>query len=108
MALANLHPPLSTALAADGAAATAELPPEEDEMDSYMYQSVGHNVVAAYAQCMGADASSVSMFRQPITGGSVQQSMARLPRQCDLAHARAGKGGCCIPAPVPRAPSKLP
>eukprot|EP00240_Pyramimonas_obovata_P017998 CAMPEP_0118942704 /NCGR_PEP_ID=MMETSP1169-20130426/36690_1 /TAXON_ID=36882 /ORGANISM="Pyramimonas obovata, Strain CCMP722" /LENGTH=64 /DNA_ID=CAMNT_0006887767 /DNA_START=137 /DNA_END=328 /DNA_ORIENTATION=+ len=34
----------------------ANLLPAEDsteELDSYMYQTVGHNVITAFAECMG-------------------------------------------------------
>ena len=44
--------------------ALANLYPEEtDELDSYMYQSVGHDLIEAYAQCLG-----LPLFRRPIKG----------------------------------------
>lgn len=47
VALANLHPP------ADG----------DDELDSYMYQSVGQDAIEAYAKCM-----DLPLYRAPIKG----------------------------------------
>ena|ERR1700733_5897390 len=44
--------------------ALANLYPEhDDELDSYMYQSVGHNLIKAYAQCM-----QLPLYRLPIKG----------------------------------------
>ncbi len=50
VALANLHPPADA----------------EDELDSYMYQSVGHDVIGAYAQCM-----DLPLYRAAIRGRPV-------------------------------------
>ncbi|ORY80396.1 hypothetical protein BCR37DRAFT_348824 [Protomyces lactucae-debilis] len=50
VALANLHPALN----------------DPDEMDSWMYQTVGHDVVPMYAEAMG-----LPMFRQVIHGTNV-------------------------------------
>lgn len=36
-----------------------------DELDSFMYQTVGHQIVTAYTQCMG-----LPLFRRRIQGGS--------------------------------------
>jgi len=47
VALANLHP----------------LAPEHEDIDSYMYQTVGHAVIPLYAGAL-----DVSLYRQPITG----------------------------------------
>lgn len=45
--------------------ALANLYPDEgiEELDSYMYQSVGHDVIAAYGECMG-----LPLYRRPIRG----------------------------------------
>ncbi|KAH9250445.1 hypothetical protein BASA81_011784 [Batrachochytrium salamandrivorans] len=51
VALANLHPP-STA--------------NSDELDSYMFQTVGHDVITHYAECM-----ELPLFRQDLAHGSV-------------------------------------
>lgn len=51
--------------------ALANLLPQEveaDDLDSYMYQTVGHQVIAAYAQCMG-----LPLFRRRIRGSARQQ-----------------------------------
>lgn len=53
VALANLYP------ATNGSAAA-------DELDSYMFQTVGHNVIQAYADCMG----NMPLYRRAIKGGS--------------------------------------
>ncbi|KAF3769030.1 hypothetical protein M406DRAFT_22304, partial [Cryphonectria parasitica EP155] len=57
VALANLHPP-------------SPLPKREDEetdLNSFMYQTVGHQVIPLYA-----DATGLPLYRQPILGGAVQ------------------------------------
>ncbi|KAJ8102087.1 hypothetical protein POJ06DRAFT_248730 [Lipomyces tetrasporus] len=59
VALANLHPPLPPSIDSD----------ENDvihEMDSFMYQTVGHSVLSLYSDCFG-----IPMYRAPITGTSV-------------------------------------
>ncbi|KAI1285411.1 Diphthine--ammonia ligase [Halotydeus destructor] len=53
VALANLYPPHQE----DG-----------DELDSYMYQTVGHQAIDAYASAMG-----VPLFRREITGKPISQ-----------------------------------
>ncbi|KAG5363310.1 Diphthine--ammonia ligase [Yarrowia sp. B02] len=58
VALANLHPPKL----------------ETHEMDSYMYQTVGHNVVAQYSDLLG-----VPLYRQPINGSAVTQKLDYAP-----------------------------
>ncbi|KAK9812092.1 hypothetical protein WJX73_005916 [Symbiochloris irregularis] len=55
VALGNLYP-------AEGQA---------DDLDSYMFQTVGHQVLAAYAQCAG-----LPLFRRRLSGGSVNQGLA--------------------------------
>ncbi len=39
-----------------------------DELDSYMYQTVGHQVVAAYAAC-----ANLPLFRRRLIGSTKQQ-----------------------------------
>jgi hypothetical protein len=41
---------------------------EADDLDSYMYQTVGHQLVGAYAQCM-----RLPLYRRRITGQSADQ-----------------------------------
>ena len=39
-----------------------------DELDSYMFQTVGHHAIDLYADALG-----LPLYRQTIEGGSVQQ-----------------------------------
>ncbi|ABN65776.2 adenine nucleotide alpha hydrolase [Scheffersomyces stipitis CBS 6054] len=53
--------------------ALANLYPEEqnkDEIDSFMFQTVGHDIIDSYSECLG-----VPIYRQAITGGSTNQSL---------------------------------
>lgn len=52
VALANLLPP----------------DPSVDELDSYMYQTVGHQLVEAYAACTG-----LPLYRRRIAGAALSQ-----------------------------------
>lgn len=52
--LANLHPPATS----------------EDEMDSWMYQTVGHDVIQLYAEAM-----NLPLYRQTIDGSNVEQKL---------------------------------
>ncbi|KAI9223199.1 hypothetical protein BC828DRAFT_403344 [Blastocladiella britannica] len=71
VALANLHPPAAAA---------------SDELDSHMYQTVGHTAIPHYAACFRhpdeaaygsnpCDAPDLPMFRRPITGASTNLGM---------------------------------
>ena len=60
VAMANLHPPLTS---------------ESDEMDSFMYQTVGYTALEKYSECMGG----VPMYRRAITGTSAIQSLEYKP-----------------------------
>ncbi|KAJ4967676.1 hypothetical protein NE237_014377 [Protea cynaroides] len=42
-----------------------------DELDSYMYQTVGHQIVVSYAECMG-----VPLFRRRIKGSTRYQNLS--------------------------------
>ncbi|KAF2854538.1 adenine nucleotide alpha hydrolases-like protein, partial [Plenodomus tracheiphilus IPT5] len=55
VALANLYPPHSTT--------------GDDDLNSYMYQTVGHSVIPLYEQALG-----IPLFRQEITGKTVNSS----------------------------------
>lgn len=57
IALANLHPRMS------GEANVCE------DLDSYMYQTVGHKIIPLYEQALG-----LPLYRQEITGSAVNQS----------------------------------
>src|SRR5689334_20379780 len=49
--------------------AVANLTPPDiaaDEIDSFMYQTIGHNVIGAIAECL-----DVPLFRRPIRGAPV-------------------------------------
>lgn len=57
VALANLHPPNG---------------PDRDEMadmDSFMYQTIGHAVIPLYSEALG-----LPLYRRPIDGGAVNQA----------------------------------
>ncbi|THW05090.1 adenine nucleotide alpha hydrolases-like protein [Aureobasidium pullulans] len=56
VALANLHPP-----AQDGE--------RSEDIDSYMYQTIGHTVIPLYEQALG-----LPLYRQEILGGAVDQN----------------------------------
>lgn len=64
IAMANLHPP-STA--------------QSDEMDSFMYQTVGHTALDYYSACMGG----IPMYRGEIKGTSTVQSLEYKPDSND-------------------------
>ena len=50
-----------------------------DELDSYMYQTVGHQLIMAYAACTG-----LPLFRRRLTGCTKQQvSLAMLHQACN-------------------------
>jgi diphthine-ammonia ligase len=90
VALGNLHPPTlssaSDATAIDDSGTSIYLPAPSftaftvaglgpaaqysDELDSYMYQTIGHTVLPLYAQCL-----NLPLYRRPITGGSVNMSL---------------------------------
>lgn len=42
-----------------------------DELDSYMYQTVGHQIVVSYAECMG-----LPLFRRRIMGSTRHQDLS--------------------------------
>eukprot|EP00741_Cyanophora_paradoxa_P015193 tig00020849_g14664.t1 len=62
VALANLHP------AEEG----------RDELDSFMFQTVGHNVIEGLAQCF-----DLPLFRRAIRGSSQNQSLSYVPTKED-------------------------
>lgn len=43
----------------------------QDELDSYMYQTVGHQIVVSYAQCMG-----IPLFRRRILGSTRHHALS--------------------------------
>ncbi|KAL1976639.1 hypothetical protein VTN31DRAFT_2921 [Thermomyces dupontii] len=62
VALANLHPPLPST---EGAGTDNQ----QEDMDSFMYQTIGHRVIPLYEQALG-----LPLYRAPITGGAVDTS----------------------------------
>ena len=69
VALGNLYPaPLTPAVGAQVDASSEETN-EEDEHDlnSFMYQTVGHTVIPLYEKALG-----IPLYRQPIVGSAVQ------------------------------------
>lgn len=77
VALANLHPapsqdepveeaPLSERRGQDGRYKQDELDAVSEDIDSYMYQTIGHHIVALYAEALG-----LPLYRQPILGRAV-------------------------------------
>lgn len=56
VALANLHPES----------------PDVDELDLFMFQTVGHDVIGAYTQCLG---DKVPLYRRAITGNSANVAL---------------------------------
>ncbi|KAE8373635.1 hypothetical protein BDV26DRAFT_61479 [Aspergillus bertholletiae] len=72
VALANLHP------------ATQDVQEPEEDIDSFMYQTIGHAVIPLYEQALG-----IPLYRAPITGGAVDT--ARIYRD-DAADQKAESG----------------
>ncbi|XP_027350474.1 diphthine--ammonia ligase isoform X5 [Abrus precatorius] len=61
--------------------ALANLMPADDsvdELDSYMYQTVGHQIIISYAECMG-----LPLFRRRIQGSSRHQELGYKATQGD-------------------------
>ncbi|KAH8428488.1 diphthine--ammonia ligase family protein [Aspergillus melleus] len=58
---------------------------EEDDIDSFMYQTIGHNVIPLYESALG-----IPLYRAPITGGAVDT--ARVYRE-DAVDQMADDGG---------------
>lgn len=54
VALANLHPELRTDTE------------DDEDIDSFMYQTIGHSVIPLYQEALG-----IPLYRAPITGGAV-------------------------------------
>lgn len=52
--------------------------PGKEELDSYMYQSVGHDVINAYADCLG-----LPLYRRQIVGKPANLGYDYTPTQDD-------------------------
>ncbi|KAF9400841.1 ATP binding domain 4, partial [Podila epigama] len=63
IALGNLHPPPQD---------------KKDELDSYMYQTVGHDVIHLYQECLG-----IPLYRQVINGTPVEQNSDYVKTEMD-------------------------
>ncbi|KAI9865872.1 MAG: hypothetical protein M1813_001839 [Trichoglossum hirsutum] len=61
IALANLHPPPP-----DDSGVVREGQPTNDDLNSFMYQTVGHNVIPLYEEALG-----IPLYRQPISGAAI-------------------------------------
>lgn len=57
VALANLHPEMSQPGAAEEG---------DDDINSFMYQTVGHGLIPLYSEALG-----LPLYRQPISGGAI-------------------------------------
>jgi diphthine-ammonia ligase len=62
VALANLHPPLPEE-------DSQQQQEDEDDMDSFMYQTIGHNIIPLYETALG-----IPLYRAPIMGDAVDTS----------------------------------
>ncbi|PQE03429.1 hypothetical protein CJF30_00005452 [Rutstroemia sp. NJR-2017a BBW] len=62
IALGNLHPPIPEHKPPDTSSAD-----DENDLNSFMYQTVGHTVIPLYEQALG-----IPLYRQAITGSAVQ------------------------------------
>jgi diphthine-ammonia ligase len=62
VALANLYP-------------SAEQNPEDEDINSYMYQTVGHSIIPLYAEVLG-----IPLYRQPIVGSAANSSRDYAPQ----------------------------
>ncbi|KAI9753283.1 MAG: hypothetical protein M1815_006278 [Lichina confinis] len=69
IALANLHPPLSTAGSGEAGVAAQTATNGVEDLDSYMYQTVGHHVVPLYEEAL-----AIPLYRQEIRGQVVDAS----------------------------------
>ena len=69
-----------------------------DELDSYMYQTAGHQLVEAYAQCTG-----LPLFRKSILGSSRSQVRLRRGARWHSICSSPGPHPEQLSAPVPPA-----
>lgn len=86
VALGNLHPAQKQSPTTDGDAEKEQQQEEEDDdIDSFMYQTIGHNIIPLYESALG-----IPLYRAPITGGAVDT--ARVYRE-DAVDSMADDGG---------------
>lgn len=77
--------------------ALANLYPAEEnvsELDSFMYQTVGHELIQAYAECTG-----LPLYRRQTRGKSKNQVSKKHACLCHTQH-RVKSGLTFLPAPV--------
>ena len=69
VALANLHPPAPPTRPSHDVSSSANIGEEDEEQDmnSFMYQTVGHQVIPLYADALG-----LPLYRREIQGLAVQ------------------------------------
>lgn len=66
VALGNIYPPAWDDSKSKESHVTQEVEVDEDDLNSYMYQTVGHTVIPLYEQALG-----IPLYRQPILGKAV-------------------------------------
>ena len=67
VALGNLYPLPKVSRKLTESHVTQEVEADEDDLNSYMYQTVGHTVIPLYEQALG-----IPLYRQPILGEAVE------------------------------------
>ena len=65
--LANLHPPARASQTDQDVTSPDALDDEEEDMNSFMYQTVGHQIIPRYA-----DALEIPLYRRELRGSAVQ------------------------------------
>lgn len=66
VALGNVYPLPRDSNISQQSHVKQEVEPDEDDLNSYMYQTVGHTVIPLYEQALG-----IPLYRQPIVGRAV-------------------------------------
>ncbi|KAI9852173.1 MAG: hypothetical protein M1838_001636 [Thelocarpon superellum] len=77
VALANLYPPTPSSTADESQSRvhdSGEARATVDDINSYMYQTVGHTVIPLYEDALG-----VPLYREPIAGQSINQEKSYHP-----------------------------
>lgn len=80
IALGNLHPPL-TGSPTKGSSSTDH---DENDLNSFMYQTVGHTIIPLYEEALG-----IPLYRQAIVGGAVQKGTSY--SHADITSSQDGK-----------------
>ncbi|PYH40489.1 putative phosphatidate cytidylyltransferase [Aspergillus saccharolyticus JOP 1030-1] len=100
VALANLHPAArkqQTVPTTPPPSSPSSIPPqdvaeeEEQDLDSFMYQTIGHSIIPLYETALG-----IPLYRQPIRGGAVDTSrIYRLQAEDQMAESAVVLDGNC-------------